>query len=248
MALHYLNLSPSSFHKAPLSSNILYLAMFHNSVGAMKLLASNFSLNLLHSVLVTLLLSPSTFHPRAFLSGTPSSCVRIGINTRPYPFVSIFSGLQRYISYVCLERSCQIARLSLQWRSGTEASMELVWMSVVSNRMKRSQECPEEVHETWHADAVILDQARKSKSSQSRDCHDLSRTHVCACENVLTSAKQLTNRCGRLTRLRKMYVRRGVLSALWPGQTGDFLAVWRRVLDLSKNKAETEGLSSRVSV
>ena len=75
-------------------------------------------------------------------------------------------------------------------------------MSVVSNRIKRSQECPEEVHKTWLADAVILEQARKCKSSQSRDCHDLSRTHVCACENVLRSAKQLTNRCGTLTRLR----------------------------------------------
>ena len=47
----------------PLSSNILFLAMFHSPLCAMKPPCSNYSLNLLHYFLETLLLSPSTFHP-----------------------------------------------------------------------------------------------------------------------------------------------------------------------------------------
>ena len=35
--------------------------------------------------------------------------------------------------------------------------------------------CPGVVYETWRADEVILE---RKKSSQSRDCHDLS--HTCA--------------------------------------------------------------------
>ena len=42
----------------------------------------------------------ATFHPLAFLSGTlPSTLVRIRLNIFPFPFVSIFSGLQRFINF-----------------------------------------------------------------------------------------------------------------------------------------------------
>ena len=51
-------------------------------------------------------------------------------------------------------------------------------MSVVSNRMKRSQRCPEKVYETWRADEVIWEQARRNESCHSRDCHDLSHTYA----------------------------------------------------------------------
>ena len=46
---------------------------------------------------------------------------------------------------------------------------------MVSNRRKRSLGCPGVVHETWRADEVILE---RKKSSQSRDCHDLSHTYA----------------------------------------------------------------------
>ena len=46
--------------------------MFHNPFCAMKHPTSNSSLNPLHSLLATLLFSPSTSRPFAFLSGLPS--------------------------------------------------------------------------------------------------------------------------------------------------------------------------------
>ena len=92
MSVCSLTNSPSSLGVAPLSSNILFLAMIHNSFCAMKPPSSSSSLNLLHSFLVTHHLSPSTFHFSSFLSGTfPSSSLR-SIFIFQCSFVSLFSG------------------------------------------------------------------------------------------------------------------------------------------------------------
>ena len=66
----------------------------------MKTPTSKSSLDPLYSFLVTLLPSPSTFHPSAFLSGTPSSShLRIIFNMFPFSFAPLLSGLQRFINF-----------------------------------------------------------------------------------------------------------------------------------------------------
>ena len=77
--------------RTPLSSNILFLAIFHDPCWTRKPPTSNSSRYLLHSFLVTFLLGPSIFRPLAFLVGTsPHQGLILRFNIFPYSFVSIF--------------------------------------------------------------------------------------------------------------------------------------------------------------
>ena len=73
--------------------------MFHNPFRDMKAPTSNSSRCLLRSFLVTLLSSPSIFHPLAFLTEpSPLEVLRYRFTIFPFSFVFFQSGLHRFIN------------------------------------------------------------------------------------------------------------------------------------------------------